>query len=152
MTCTLGCPAAGRMEIHPHAIMRKIQLGEVQELLVSSAIWKCLGCETCYSRCPNEINIPSAIDELKHAAMSSGKAKSISAAFHNIFLGGIKKNGLLFELGLMLRLKIAMKDFFSDTFLGALMIMKGKLSLRPHSLRESGAMKKIFEKSGAGTN
>ena len=150
MTCTLGCPVAARMDIVPHKIIRKIQLGQNDSLLQSGAIWKCLGCETCFSRCPNAINIPSVIDNLKHVAFREKKAgKNIVPVFHNIFLNGLRKKGLLFELGLMLKLKIAMKDFFSDTIMGGKMIMKGKLSLKAHGINERGAMKKIFEKSKA---
>lgn len=150
MTCTLGCPVAARMDIVPHRIIRKAQMRENEALLRCGSIWQCLGCETCFSRCPNDINIPSIIDGIKHTAILEKKTgKNIAPRFHHIFLSGVKKNGLLFELGLMLTLKIVMKDFFSDIFMGAKMIFKGKLSLRSHSILERGAMKKIFEKSKA---
>ncbi|MCL1911670.1 MAG: 4Fe-4S dicluster domain-containing protein [Leptospirales bacterium] len=148
MTCTLGCPAADKMDVLPHAVMRMVQLGDIGVLLDCGAIWKCLSCQTCYSRCPNKINVPAVIDKLKWKAFDSAKAKNISASFHQIFLDGVKSNGLLFELGLMLKLKLAMKNFFSDTLLGVSMIMKGKLPLFPHRLKEIKAIRKIFEKSG----
>jgi len=147
MTCTLSCPVADKMDIFPHAMMRMVQLGETGILSDCGAIWKCLGCQTCYSRCPNKINIPAVIDKLKWKAFDSAKVKNISASFHKIFLDNIKNNGLLFELGLMLKLKLAMKDFFNDVFLGASMIMKGKLALFPHRLKEIKEIRKIFEKS-----
>jgi len=148
MTCTLGCPVADKMDVFPHAIIRMVQLGEINALLGCGAIWKCLSCQTCYSRCPNKINVPAVIDKLKWRAFDSAKTKNISASFHKIFLDGIKSNGLLFELGLMLKLKLVMKDFFSDMLLGVSMIMKGKLPLFPHRLKEVKAIRKIFEKSG----
>lgn len=153
MTCTLGCPVAERMDIVPHRIIRKAQLHDDDAIMKSGAIWVCLGCETCFSRCPNEIDIPSVIDSFKQKALLNKKTgRNIVPRFHKIFLDGVKSKGRLFELGLMLRLKIAMKDFFSDIFMGIRMILKGKLSLKPHYIAERGAMKKIFEKSKAETD
>ncbi len=149
MTCTLGCPAAEDMDIMPHEIIRFIQMGEKDRLLFSGAIWKCLGCETCFSRCPNEINIPGAIDSLKNMCFAEKKAAGLPADFHRIFLNGLKKNGVLYELGLMIHLKLVMKDFFSDMAMGMKMILGGKLSLFPRRIRDRAGMKKIFENSGA---
>lgn len=149
MTCTLGCPASENMDIFPHEIIRSIQMGEKDRLLSSSAIWKCLGCETCFTRCPNEINIPGAIDSLKNMCFAEKKAEGAPAAFHRIFLKGLKKNGVLYELGLMLQLKLVMKDFFSDIVMGMKMILGGKLSVLPHSIKDRAGMKRIFDNSGA---
>ena len=39
--CTNGCPVSARADFPPHQIARMIQLGHVDELLASRAIWEC---------------------------------------------------------------------------------------------------------------
>jgi heterodisulfide reductase subunit C len=149
-TCTLGCPMAFKMDIMPHQVLRLLQLGRRDDVLRSVTIWKCVSCEACYTRCPNGINIPLLMDAMRQAALAEKKAsrRVTNPVFNRIFLDGIRKNGVLFELGLMIRLKLATMDFFSDTIMGARMMLRGKLSFRPHKIKESGAMEYIFKKAG----
>jgi len=59
LRCSAGCPAAYAMDYTPAQILRLVQLGQKDTLLHSSAIWLCIGCETCGTRCPNS-STPSA--------------------------------------------------------------------------------------------
>ena len=65
--CTLGCPAAYTMKMRPHELMRATQLGLMEEIYWSGTIWICLSCETCNTRCPQDINILRVIDGLTGA-------------------------------------------------------------------------------------
>jgi heterodisulfide reductase subunit C len=152
-TCTLGCPMAFKMDIMPHQVLRLLQLGRRDDVLGSVTIWKCVSCEACYTRCPNGVNIPLLMDTLRQASLAERKASRgvTNPVFNRIFLDGIRRNGVLFELGLMIRLKLATMDFFSDTIMGARMMLRGKLSFRPHKIKESGSMEYIFGKSGEGS-
>ena len=151
MTCTLGCPAAYKMDLKPHQVIRMVQNGAREEVLGCMAIWQCVSCETCYTRCPNGINIPVMMDTLKAMAVKEKAAnrKAMGPVFNRIFLDGIRQNGVLFELGMMMRLKMATRDLFSDTIMGLVMMLKGKLSLRPHHFSGHDNMKNIFRKSEA---
>ena len=64
LRCSAGCPAAYAMDYTPAQILRLVQLGQKTALLQSSAIWLCIGCETCGTRCPNEIHAGAVIDAL----------------------------------------------------------------------------------------
>ena len=56
--CTSGCPVADEMQYGPdRQILRMVQFGEKEKLLKSADIWVCASCETCGTRCPNEIDI-----------------------------------------------------------------------------------------------
>ncbi|HEY3389525.1 MAG TPA: 4Fe-4S dicluster domain-containing protein, partial [Prolixibacteraceae bacterium] len=58
--CTAGCPVGERMDLRPSVVMRMLQSGDTaseEEILRSNSIWLCLTCETCYSRCPMELDI-----------------------------------------------------------------------------------------------
>jgi len=63
--CSAGCPAVGEMDILPNQIIRYAQLGLVEELLESKAIWVCASCLTCNSRCPKGINIAEVLEALR---------------------------------------------------------------------------------------
>ena len=63
--CTSGCPVARLTKSVPSEIIRRLHLGAGNELLDSDLIWMCLSCETCYSRCPMQINTAAVIDALR---------------------------------------------------------------------------------------
>jgi heterodisulfide reductase subunit C len=63
--CSAGCPAVTDMDILPNQIIRFAQLGLIDELLASNAIWICASCLTCNARCPKGINIAEVIEALR---------------------------------------------------------------------------------------
>jgi len=120
--CTAGCPVGERMDIRPSVIMRMLQSGgasEMEELLRSNSIWLCLTCETCYSRCPMELDIPKVMDYLRERSNTEGKVNSVSSdivTFHKSFLNAIERNGRLHEISLILDYKIHSGNLFQDQF------------------------------------
>jgi heterodisulfide reductase subunit C len=58
--CTAGCPAAFSMDIAPNQVIRKAQLGLKDQVLSSSAIWLCAGCDTCAIRCPRGVALSNS--------------------------------------------------------------------------------------------
>ncbi|MDD5094116.1 MAG: 4Fe-4S dicluster domain-containing protein [Dehalococcoidia bacterium] len=149
LTCSLGCPVAFAMDYRPNQVMRMVQLGQKQKLLESSTIWICAGCETCVTRCPNEVNILGVMDTLREMALREkveGKEKVIPT-FHQTFLYPVEKLGKQYELGMLLLLKLRTKDFFSDLGLGMKMFARRKLKLFPSKIKASKEMKTIFEKT-----
>ena len=70
--CTAGCPAAFVMEYGPDRILRLIQFGQRERLLVSRDAWLCLGCEMCGAFCPNEIDIGEVMIALKEMSDEMG--------------------------------------------------------------------------------
>jgi heterodisulfide reductase subunit C len=72
LKCTAGCPTAPYMDIRPNNIIRMIQMEMKKEVLGSSAIWLCIYCQTCGTRCPNEIHIGILMDALREMAIEEG--------------------------------------------------------------------------------
>ncbi|MBN1485550.1 MAG: 4Fe-4S dicluster domain-containing protein [Chloroflexia bacterium] len=70
--CSAGCPAAGAMDLLPNQIIRLLQLGRVQEVLHSKAIWYCAACLTCEARCPKGIDVARITEALRTLAMEKG--------------------------------------------------------------------------------
>jgi heterodisulfide reductase subunit C len=71
--CSAGCPMAPHMDILPNKIIRMAQLGMKEQLLASRAIWLCVSCLTCNSRCPKNINIAEIIEALRETVLRSGE-------------------------------------------------------------------------------
>jgi heterodisulfide reductase subunit C len=151
-TCSLGCPVSPDMDYYPDQIIRMVQLGLKEQVLNSSAIWLCLGCETCVARCPNEIDILRVMDTLREMALGENiKGKvPIIPTFHRAFLYPIKLFGKQYELGLIVYLMLKTRDFFGDLGLGIRMILKRKLPFFPSRIKGVKQVKEIFDKTRGG--
>lgn len=153
--CTAGCPAATEMDFRPSEVLRMLQLELPQhekKLLTSKAIWMCVGCETCYSRCPKKVDLPRVMDFLREAALAEGLAHKEATdiqAFHRAFLNSIAGHGRVYEFGMIADFKRRTGRLFQDVTLGAPMMMKGKISLVPHSTKDKKAVARIMARSAA---
>jgi heterodisulfide reductase subunit C2 len=148
LTCTLSCPFASTMDLLPNQLVRKIQIGAKEEVLSSRTIWRCASCETCVTRCPNEINIPRLMDTLRQMSRQEKVTAGDNgvAVFHQAFIAGVRQWGRQYELGMLLSFKIRARDLFSDLGLGMKMLQKGKISLMPGRNRSAKEVKSIFRK------
>ena len=151
--CTAGCPLNEEMDIMPNQLLRMLQLelpGYEDKILRSMSIWLCLACDTCYSRCPQEILLSKVIDFLRQESVRQGKvnpkAKDI-VKFHQAFLETIEKNGKLYELGLTLNYKLKTMNLLQDISVAPAMISKGKLNMFPHKIKNIKDIEKIFNKT-----
>jgi heterodisulfide reductase subunit C len=146
--CTNGCPALPEMDIQPHRMIRYVILGERDRALGSKTIWSCLQCATCSIRCPNDIDIARVFDTLRKIAVSEGKAKDLDTwIFDELFLDSVKKHGRLYEMEAILKYKLEKKNFFEDTKMGLGMMLKGRMGLFPHNIKDKRGMKALFEKA-----
>jgi heterodisulfide reductase subunit C len=139
------------MDYNPNKVIKMVQNGKRDAVLNSSAIWLCLSCETCVTRCPNEVDIARMMDVLRQMAIEAQVAASEKNVlkFHESFLSNIKMFGRINEPLLMVQYKIKSGDFFSDMQLGAQMFAKGKLSLLSPRTNDMKSVKDIFEKGRA---
>jgi len=145
--CTAGCPVIADMDIYPHRIIRHIILGDRDRVLGSKTIWICLQCTTCSVRCPNDIDVARVFDALRKISVREEKAVEKDGwHFDEIFLESVQRHGRLNELEAIIRYKIGKKDLFSDTKMGMGMLMKGRMGLLPHNIKDRKGMKEIFKK------
>ncbi len=147
-TCTNGCPFVDGMDYHPNQILRLIQLGMEEEVLKSSTIWVCVGCNTCSSVCPMAIDIPAVMDELRHKALEEGIKipEPDIFNFHNEVLKTVKRYGRTHKLEIMMRYKLKTFDLLTDMGMGLKMLQKRKLDLMPSKVKDKKAIEKIFKK------
>jgi len=148
LKCTAGCPTAPYMDIRPNNIIRMIQMGMKGEVLESSAIWLCVSCETCGTRCPNRIDIGVLMDTLREMAIEEkvpAKEKNIHL-LHEAFVQSIKRGGRVHEATMLIDYKLRSKDFLTDLIPGMRLFMKGKIPLFPSLIKGRQEIKRIFEK------
>ncbi len=148
LKCTAGCPTAPYMDIRPNQIIRMIQMGMKQEVLGSSAIWLCVSCETCGTRCPNKIDIGVLMDALREMAIEEGvtaKEKNIHL-LHEAFVQSIRRGGRVHEATMLIDYKLRSRDFLTDLVPGMVLFMKGKIPLFPSFVKGRDEIKRIFER------
>jgi heterodisulfide reductase subunit C len=144
--CTLGCPSAYAMRMKPHELMRAIQLGLDEEIYWSGTVWICISCETCNTRCPQDINILRVIDGLRE--MSKGiehyNPYPFIPALHRIFLALVQRFGRVYELGLVLLINLRMLTPFKDVDMASPMLMKGKLKPFPRTSKGVKELRQVM--------
>lgn len=154
--CTAGCPLNEEMDLMPNQILRMLQLelsGYEEKILSSLSIWLCLSCDTCYSRCPQEIRLSNVMDFLRQESLRQNKvnpkAKDI-LKFHQAFLNSIERNGKLHEVGLTIDYKLKTMNLMQDVLLAPTMLAKGKLNIFPHKIQNTKEIAKIFKRVSEG--
>jgi len=146
--CTAGCPMNYAMDYMPHQLIHAIRLGLDESVLNSKTMWMCSTCETCTTRCPQDVDIAKIMDIVKMIAMRRGiKPVKGVMAFYNSSLHSIKLFGRLYELGMIMELKLRTLQLFKDVGLGMKMFFKGKIGLFPSlSLSRSLTARRIFKR------
>jgi heterodisulfide reductase subunit C len=147
LRCSAGCPAAYAMDYTPAQILRLVQLGQKDALLNSSAIWLCIGCETCGTRCPNEIHAGAVIDALRQIALAENvpPAERSVHRMHLAFLDSIRFWGRLHELSMILQHKLTSRDLLSNLDMGLDMFIKGKIHPLPKRIKGMDQVKLLFD-------
>ena len=148
--CSAGCPITEFFDLTTMEVVRLAAYGMEERLLDSKAIWLCAACETCATRCPNDIEIAALMDILRELAERRGiePAETRVQTFHQCFLSSIEHWGRAYEVGLIAGYKMKTKDFMGDMKVGMKMFSQGKLSLKPHSIKGKSEIKKIFSGKG----
>jgi heterodisulfide reductase subunit C len=147
--CTAGCPVATEMEYGPDRVLRMVQLGEKERLFASQDIWLCASCETCGTRCPNQIDIAQVMDALRGMAVAEGAtvAGAEAVKFHKLFLFFVQNMGRMHEASLLAVYKLWTRNLIADMDSGARMFVKGKIPIAPHLLKTRSEVKQIFERT-----
>lgn len=145
--CTAGCPVAAEMTYGPDRVLRMVQFGAKERLLTSHDIWICASCETCGTRCPNEIDIARVMDALRQMAVAEGAAiaEPDSIKFHRLFLSLLQRTGRMHEASLMGIYLLWTFGFMDYVGIGTRMLLKRKVPLIPRRIKGRGDVKRIFE-------
>ncbi|OHB79499.1 MAG: hypothetical protein A2Z25_20410 [Planctomycetes bacterium RBG_16_55_9] len=131
--CSAGCPISYAMDYKPAQLIHAIRLGMDDLVFNSKTMWLCASCETCTTRCPQEVDVAKVMDAVKITALRKGIKPAIPevASFYRAALANIKKCGRMYEVGMIVGLKLRTFDFFKDMAMGMKMFQKGKLKIIP---------------------
>jgi len=130
--CSSGCPLAEHMDLMPNQVMRSVQLGD-ESVLESKTIWLCAACQTCTTRCPQDLDIAGVMDALRIEAKKQGLPPAIPDIdkFNTLFLRDIGWLGRLYEVGLMGGLNVWTGQLLKNMDMGLEMMKRRKLKLIP---------------------
>jgi len=145
-TCSNGCPFVRAMEYPPNAVIRLVQFGLRREALESHTIWVCVSCHTCSVECPMDIDIAAIMCALRRLALEEGVqvAETNILDFHREVLGSIERYGRTHKLGVMLRYKARVRQWFADLDVGLKMFAKRKLDLRASKVKAIKEISRLF--------
>jgi len=134
--CTSGCPLAEQFDLAPHQVMRSVQFNDAA-VLKSRAIWLCASCQTCTTRCPQQIDVAGMMDALRIESRRRGIEPAVPeiAKFNELFMRCIRIFGRAWELGLATAFNMAVRQPFRDSKLAGRMFAKGKMKFLPHFAR-----------------
>lgn len=67
--CSGTCPSYGEMEYHPHQFVYMVEKGDIETLMRSDSIYKCLTCFACVDRCPRGVEPAKVVEAVRLAAV-----------------------------------------------------------------------------------
>ena len=63
--CSGTCPAYDEMEYHPHQFVYMVETGDIEPLLNSESLYKCLSCFACVDRCPRGVEPAKIVEAVR---------------------------------------------------------------------------------------
>lgn len=63
--CSGTCPSYDEMEYHPHQFVYMVETGNIEPLMNSQSLYKCLTCFACVERCPRGVEPAKLIEAIR---------------------------------------------------------------------------------------
>ena len=67
--CSGTCPSYDEMEYHPHQFVYMVENGDIETLMKSQSIYKCLSCFACVDRGPRSVEPAKIIEAVRLAVI-----------------------------------------------------------------------------------
>lgn len=67
--CSGTCPSYAEMEYHPHQFVYMVEKGDIEKLMESKSLYKCLTCFACVDRCPRGVEPAKVVEAVRLAAI-----------------------------------------------------------------------------------
>ena len=77
--CSATCPAYYEMEYHPHQFVNMVESGDIEPLLKSESLYKCLSCFACIERCPRGVEPAKLVEAVRLEAIRKQGANHMTA-------------------------------------------------------------------------
>ena len=63
--CSGTCPSYDAMEYHPHQFVSMVENGQIEVLMESESIYRCLSCMACVERCPRGVEPGKLVEAVR---------------------------------------------------------------------------------------
>lgn len=148
--CSAGCPMAEAMDISPQQVMRLLQIGRLEEVLQAESPWVCAQCNTCSSRCPQNIDTAAVMREVRRASHDTGHHKlHDSNTFETLFIKGIASKGRSNEQYLAAKYNMQSGHFIQDVFNAPKMFTKNMIGVQAQSSENPEVIKDLVARCSA---
>lgn len=77
--CSGTCPAYDEMEYHPHQFVYMVETGDIEPLLKSQSIYRCLSCFACVDRCPRGVEPAKIVEAVRLEVVRKQGANRLKA-------------------------------------------------------------------------
>ena len=67
--CSGTCPAYDEMEYHPHQFVSMVENGDIEPLMNSKSLYRCLTCFACIERCPRGVEPAKLVEAVRLAVI-----------------------------------------------------------------------------------
>ena len=67
--CSATCPSYDEMEYHPHQFVYMVERSDIEKLMHSDSLYKCLTCFACVERCPRGVEPAKVVEAVRLAAV-----------------------------------------------------------------------------------
>ena len=136
--CAAGCPVGRAVDLSPQQIVRALQLGQAELALDSRGLWLCVGCQTCVTRCPCEVDLPRVMDALRVVRARERAARRRCARWRSSTASSsrsIERLGRVYEVGLIGGFNTLSGRLFDSVDLAWPMLVRGKIKPLPPRVR-----------------
>ena len=147
---------AEQMDMLPNQLVRLVQLGHIDKAMRSAAVWQCVSCMTCTTRCPKLVDCAGILDVLRQFSVEwdvISPEHRRTAIFQQAFLDNIRRHGRVAELNLVGEFKtrgflhdLNIPHLFKDALLAPQLFRRGKLRFMPGKVRDCGVVERIFQR------
>jgi len=150
------------MDTPPSRLIRLLQLGQPEKALAAQAIWQCVSCQTCATRCPKSVDCAGVMDALRQVSFEHGAASREQqrvVLFQKAFLNNIRRNGRLNELELIAEFKLStflrgrsLSFLFKDATLAPKLTKRKKFHLLGEKVHDRAVVARIFARCADGSH
>ena len=67
--CSASCHSYDEMEYHPHQFVSMVENGNIEPLMNSESLFKCLSCFACVERCPRNVEPAKVVEAVRVAVL-----------------------------------------------------------------------------------
>ena len=77
--CTATCPAFDEMEYHPHQFVSMVESGDIEPLMQTESLYRCLSCFACVDRCPRGVEPAKLVEAVRLSVIRKQGANRMTA-------------------------------------------------------------------------